>query len=215
MDKNEQETHSHPSYGMLRFGRVNGHAKFFGSELNQNHYISLTLNPGEVTRDLSKEWYYGKPFRLMEVRMSANQFAELISSLNYGSGVPCTIEYINGVEVEKLPSHESRKEFIHRKFQDRMEMFSDKIKNEQLKAKNLVKKKTLSKEDQRELLQTLEWLSTEISSNIPFFAECFQETMDEVVAEAKSEVENAIQHKITTAGLETLLNQQNKFLTNE
>jgi hypothetical protein len=52
----------------------------------------------------------------------------------------------------------------------------------------------------------------EIEKNIPFFATCFQETMDKVVHEAKLEVENAIQHKISALGLNAL-HEQNKLLS--
>ena len=79
----------------------------------------------------------------------------------------------------------------------------------------IVKKKTLSKEDVRVLSNNLDWLVTEIESNIPFFGKCFQETMDEMIFEAKLEVENAIQHKISVLGLNAL-HEQNKLLnTNE
>ena len=54
-------------------------------------------------------------------------------------------------------------------------------------------------------------MTSEVSDNMPFFAECFQEVMDEVVLEAKLEVENDIQHKISTLGLEALYDQ-NKLL---
>jgi len=60
----------------------------------------------------------------------------------------------------------------------------------------------------------LEWLTTEITSNIPFFAKCFQETMDTVVQESKLEVENAIQHKINTLGL-IQLHKLNNVLPND
>ena len=95
-----------------------------------------------------------------------------------------------------------------------MTNFAKSIKEQQTKAKELVKKKTLSKQDIHELNMHLEWLTTEITNNIPYFAECFQETMDHVVQEAKLEVENAIQHKITTLGMEAL-HKQNNLLENK
>lgn len=148
---------------------------------------------------------------IAKIRMTANQFSETITSLNQGSGVPCTIEMVDGKPIENLPIAESRKEFVHRKFQDRMKEFAATLKNKQNRVKELTAKKTLSKADQKELNNHVEWLTQEVASNIPFFAKCFQETMDEVVLEAKSEVENAIQHKINTLGLQAL-HEQNKLL---
>ena len=208
----EQERYTHPSFGQIHFSRSNGTHNFYGSELQQDHYITMYVKKSELNRDLSSEHYYAYDPSLIEIRMTSSQFAEMITSMNSGTGVPCTIEMVNGKTVEKFPNPESRKEFVHRKFNERMKEFGDKIRENKNKAKEIVKKKTLSKDDVMNLTHQLEWLTTEIESNIPFFMECFQETMDEVVVEAKAEVENAIQHKITTLGMEEL-HKQNKLLS--
>ncbi len=206
----EEENYKHPSFGQISFNRSNGTNTFYGSELKQDHYITMELHQSEVRRELSKDWYFGHNI-LARVRMTSNQFSEMLTSMNHGSGIPCTIEYINGHTVEKYPNPESRKEFVHRKFEDRMKDFADTIRKRQNIAKEIVKKKTLSKQDIHEFTHHLEWLTTEVERNIPFFAKCFQENMDEVVLEAKAEVENAILHKVTTLGMEAL-HEQNKLL---
>lgn len=210
--KDLEERFTHPSYGQLQISRASGTADFYGSELTQDHFITLTIHPSEVHRTLTREWYYARRLPLIQVRMSSNQFAEAITSLNVGSGVPCTVEMLDGKKVERYTPLESRKEFVHRAFQDRMKEFGDTIRERQSLAKELVKKKTLSKEDIHNLTHHLEWLTGEVERNIPFFAKCFQETADEIVAEAKSEVENAIMHKINTLGLGEL-QKQNLLLT--
>lgn len=208
MEKEERNTH--PSFGQIAFSRVNGTGQtFYGSELPQDHYITMCVKQSEVNRTLSKEWYFAHSLPLIEVRMTSSQFAEAITSMNNGGGVPCTIEMVNQKGVERLPNQESRKEFVHRKFQERMKEFASKIRANQKAAKDIVKKKTLSKQDMYNLTHQLDWLTSEVEKNIPFFMECFQETMDEVVTEAKAEVENAIQHKITTLGLAELQKQNN------
>lgn len=200
----EEEKIAHESFGQISFSRVtcNPPEKFYGSELPQNHYIKMEISNSEVSRTLSKEWYFAKKL-LARLRMSSGQFAELITSLNTRGGTPCTIEYF-GKPVEPMPTQESRKEFTHRKFQERMTEFAKSIRAEQIKVRELVKKKTLSKQDIHELTHHIEWLTSEVERNIPFFMECFQETMDQVVNEAKTEIENAIQHKISVLGIEEL-----------
>lgn len=207
----ERERFSHESFGQIRFARVNGNnTGFYGSELPQDHYISMEVHHSEVDRDLTKDWYYNKGL-VLRLRMTSGQFAEMITSLNNGSGIPCTLEYVESKKIEPFSEQESRKEFVHRKFEDRMKMFGDTIRENQKKAQALVKKKTLSKEDMHQLQMHLEWLTGEVERNIPFFAKCFQETMDEVVFEAKTEVENAIQHKINVLGIQAL-KDQNRLL---
>lgn len=207
----EREETTHPSFGIIEFSRVNGISNFFGSDLQQDHYITLRISEGEKVSDLSSERFYPRK-RILQARMTATQFSELITSLNIGSGVPCTLEIANGQIVEKLPEQENRKEFVHRKFKDRLKEFSNNLISYQKEAKDIVKKKTLSKDDQNNLINNLDYLITEINSNIPFFAQCFQEVMDEMVVEAKTEIEASILHKINQVGLSTLYEHQNKLL---
>lgn len=190
----KEEKHEHPSFGQISFSRVTCHPSisFYGSELPQDHYITMELRNSEINRELTQDRYYPKGVPIVKIRMTSGQFAEMITSMNYGSGVCCTIERQGINKIEDLPMQESRKEFVHRKFEERME----------------------SKDDMHQLQMHLEWLTGEIERNIPFFAKCFQETMDEVVFEAKTEVENAIQHKINILGL-SALHDQNQLLENK
>lgn len=207
----ETERHTHESFGQISFTRkVGGNTNFYGSELPQDHYISLEVHHSEIERELTQDRYYNKG-QILRLRMSSGQFSELITSMNSGTGIPCTLERLQGKKIESIPVLESRKDFVHRKFEDRMKEFAVKLKTKQDRVKELSNKKTLSKEDQKELNWTVEWITQEVTSNIPFFAKCFQETMDDVVFEAKLEVENAIQHKISVLGLNAL-HEENRLL---
>lgn len=208
-----EEILKHPSFGQIQFNRSNGTNDFYGSELSQDHYITMTLSSSEVQRTLAKDWYFANRV-LARVRMTSGQFSEMITSMNNGGGACCTIEKLEGADIPKFPTQESRKEFVHRQFEMRMKSFADKIRAQKNEAKELVKKKTLSKDDMHKLQHHLDWLTQEVESNIPFFMQCFQETMDEVIFEAKLEVENAIQHRVSVLGLQALHNE-NKLLNSE
>jgi hypothetical protein len=132
--------------------------------------------------------------------------------MNVGDGVPCTIQHLDGKRIEPEENIETKKDATHRQFKKRMVEFASKLKEDQAKAKDIIKKKTLSKEDQHTLNWFLEKITQEVTSNIPFFMECFQEVADKVVLEAKAEVEVAIMRKVTILGLEELKNQ-NKLLS--
>lgn len=204
----DSETFEHESFGQIRFSRVNGYANFYGSELPQQNYISLEISTSKCEKTLTQEWYFPNQ-QVMRLRMSAGQFSELITSMNYGSGVPCTFERLNGKKVEEYPIDETRKEFVHRAFKDRMKEFSNTLISNKEKAREIISKKTLNKSDIETLSDMLGKIFQEVEMNIPYFTECFQETMDKVVEEAKIEVENAILHKVTIAGLEKLHEQNN------
>lgn len=208
-DSSERNTHE--SFAQIRFSRVSGSANFYGSELDHQHYISMEIHQSEVDRTLSQDWHHNKGPMIVRLRMTAGQFSEMITSMNYGSGVCCTLEYLNGKKIEAMPVQESRKSFVHRKFADRLSGLVTKVEGYKTSILGYLEKKTMSKTDKIETEKVLGFITSEIKSNIPFFAKCFQETVDEMEYEAKLEIENAIQHKVTNLGLQAL-HQENKLL---
>lgn len=200
--KDEREIIKHSAFGQIRFSRAQSqNVAFYGSQVKQDHYIMMEVLESYVERTLSCDWYYTDKI-LMRLRMTSNQFAEMITSLNHGSGTPCTLEFVAGELIEPFKGEaETKNRATHRQFKERLTEFADTLKEKQAQAKELVKKKTLSKQDQNDLLRHLEWMTRELTRNMPFFMECFQETMDAVILEAKTEAENAIQHKLTSLGL--------------
>lgn len=117
----EREEFKHESFGQISFSRVSGRgASFYGSELEQDHYITMELSQSEIQRELTQDRYYTTGVPIVKLRMTSGQFAEMITSMNMGSGVCCTIERLGVNKVVDLPEQESRKEFVHRKFEDRM-----------------------------------------------------------------------------------------------
>lgn len=208
----EREKYRHPSYGQIRFARIQGHQRFYGSELEQDHYIQLEICQSSVEKDLSNDWYHAEN-ELIQVRMTSNQFAEMITSLNH-EGIPCTIEYLCGEKIDPLPNIENKKELTHRQFRERLDSLSEKLSNIRSEIYEITKKTKLSKDDLRRIQINSDILVQEVTSNIPFFGECFQEHMDKIVIEAKTEIEAAIQHKINMLGL-TELHKQNQLFIKE
>lgn len=191
------KTKKHPSYGMLSFSKVHGsNIPLFGSSILHNDTIRLTLREGEVDRYLGRDWYHGKR-RLFEVEMSYSQFAELISSMNQGDGIPVTLKEVMGERKESCPFENKRMEFVNE--------FTEKVKEVQVVCDNLINdtkklfdtKKPLNKTEKEQILGALEKIKREVNANIPFIADSFNEQMDKTVMEAKGEVEAFMQNKIT------------------
>lgn len=207
MNKSVKE--EHPSYGMISFGRINGRPTgFYGSEIVPDNYIEMRIYSAYTEKSLTDEKYYAKNM-LARVRITPNQFSELITSMNIGDGVPCTIERLPDGRVEEFQATENRKEFIHNTFKERMVEYRQQLKEYEDRITELTKKKTLSKADIEEVRIATRTMTQEIDSNIPFFMRCFQETMDNIVVESKTAVESAILHKIHVAGLEQLHKENN------
>jgi len=63
----------------------------------------MYLREGEVSRELNRDFYFGGK-RIVECEMSYSQFAEAITSMNMGTGVPVTIRYIQDKgKIEECP----------------------------------------------------------------------------------------------------------------
>jgi hypothetical protein len=204
---NEDTRNNHPSFGVAHISRVScgGNVNLFGSSILHSHFIEMRISRAEEIRsDITGDHYYEKE-EIVRVIMSASQFAEMITTMNYGSGVPVTIERVNGEGMPKCPSVSKRMQHSQ-EFKQRMKEFSAGMKSGQAELLNLLKKDKLSKDDKHKMKMTFEHLTTEIENNIPFFEERFEEQMDKTITEGKAEMEGFISHAIHTAGLTALAN---------
>jgi len=207
MNLDNKETH--PSFGQIRFSRTSSTSMdFYGSDLTQGNYITMEVHQSELFRDITCDRHFETGIPLIKLRLTSGQFAELITSMNMGGGIPCTIERLMGKKVEELPKIQSKEENVHDKFEERMKAFQKTLESNQRKIAELTTKPNLTKNDRAEINQITQLVNQEISDNIPYFTRCFKETMDATVFEAKLEVENAILHKVNALGLTELHKQQ-------
>jgi hypothetical protein len=103
----DRKEYKHPSYGMIAFNRSMGGrpTRLFGSPLEE-HYgtVRVVIGTGTRIHESNMDRYHGSlRGEHIEVEMSAAQFAEVLTSMNQGSGIPCTIRYINGKPIEDPP----------------------------------------------------------------------------------------------------------------
>jgi hypothetical protein len=200
----DNETETHESYGMVGFSRVtssNG-TNFFGSSIRSSHYIELTIRRAERARNLNQYWYRGTE-ELINIRLSPNQFADLLTSLNIGHGVPCTIQHVNCVRMAECPSVDQRAKYEEEFKRDVREVVAA-AKQLASDVQELFKKPTINKGDRAPILEKLRMLMQEIESNMPFVQTQFNEAMDKTVTEAKGEVEAFVNHKIHSLGINAL-----------
>ena len=204
---------SHPSYGSLAFSRkTGGVTPLFGSSIEHRDTIAMTLYHADITRGLHSDSIYGNK-KIVEVEMSYSQFAEAITSMNMGSGVPVTVRWTE--RDGRIPDCD----FISKREQFADE-FKEKRKEVTMESQQIIKdvtelfnqKKTLTKSDKQEILSKLNKLSMEIGCNMDFIAEQFNEQMDKTVMEAKGEIESFCQNKINSIAQAALVEQREEFL---
>lgn len=205
----KEEVLKEKAFGQISFSRITGgNSKFYGSNLNANSYIQLTISQSEMIRNLTDDKYYNRE-KIIIVDMTNSQFAELITSLNFGNGIPCTIRYNNGEKINYENHIENRRDFVVRKFKEKMKTFSSKLKNYKSEVSEILKKNKLSVADKQNINNGIDKVITETEDNIPFYLECFQEAMEDIIVESKNDTEASILHKLTSIGLNTLLNSEN------
>ena len=203
-DEDIRNRDEHETYGMLLVHRMEspGEAPLFGSSIPCKTQIALTLRRGVEERHLNHNWFLGQE-ELFEIRMSPAQFAEAITNMNVGSGVPCTIRYIKGQgDLGPCPYRPKFDEYGHE--------FSGKIANID---SNIVKAlddisaaldaKTIKKSDLREVQTLLKRVRQDLTSNLSFVQKSFDEYVAETTSDAKQEIEAFMQHRLTELGLES------------
>ena len=206
MKVNSKET-THPAYGIASFHRVCGNAgNLFGSSVDCDHYVEMEISSGVEIESDSYHSYLptGKPH--IRVAFSPAQFAELITSMNIGSGVPCTIKEIAGERIDRIPDEIHVNELDRQKdnFKQQMKELSENLHKAQNRIKELLSLPRLTKEQKDELRNVLYKGIQDIDSNIPFYMEMFDEATENIVQEAKAEIDATVHNCVLNAGIKAL-----------
>lgn len=202
---------THESYGLVGLNRVSGASdNLFGSSVRHQNFIRLRIKTAVKTRGLEHDWFRGCK-GLIEVDLSPTQFADMITGMNVGDGVPCTIRHVsvpkelNKGRIDPCPYYDQRKVF-----EDEFKADVNKIAGNSLellkKADTMLRQKTLKSAERDELLGIIYHLAQDIKDNLPFIQTSFTEAMDKTISEAKGEVEAFVSNKITSLGIEGLRN---------
>ena len=207
-----EKKESHPSYGMLQFCRVNGgETVLFGSSIKHKDTIVMRLREGSVTRTLNTDWYNGDNY-IAEVEMSQAQFAELITSMNCGTGVPVTIRYLQGKgEIEKAPFINKRTQF-EEEFKKNLSLANEETNDLLQSVKEMFEtKKSFTKKDKEEILSKIEQLNMTVGSNRDFIYKQFNKQMEKSTLEAKCEIEAFAQNKINSVASAALVEHKEEL----
>lgn len=197
-------SYSHPSYGQASFHRVTGsRGKLYGSKIDSNNTVELTISTSQCRQDLGRDWYYDQD-EIVQVIFTQTQFAELLTNMN-ASGVPCTISYREALGLIEFAEMPRELEYIKDEIQRKKDTQKDELSSLQAEAITLLTKKgTLKKSEKDRLLRINQLIVNLSSSSLPFYAKSAEETIEKATQEAKAEIEAFNLHAITTLGLKAL-----------
>lgn len=182
----DEKPETHESHGILSFSRVTGTPRtLFGSTIKHGNTIVLSISKCHTYRDFQKSRYHDAE-QLIEVEMSASQYAEALTTMNVGCGVPVTLRRVDGERMEDPPDVDF-KERAKSELKSEMGELAERIDELAKDAKEILKKSgTIKAGEKDKLLKDLMLLVQEVRSNIPFAHECFEEAVEETVTEAKA-----------------------------
>ncbi len=204
----DEKVFEHESYGMVGFSRIQGSTgPMFGSALpDQSTFIRLQVHRASRRHHLGRDWYSssGSPI-LLELNLTANQFAELLTNMNVGNGVPCTLRYVDSNEMEPCPAEKLEAQQVRDDFENKTEQIAKNLDGTVKKISAILdEKKPISQAERKEIRQLLDLVVQDVRSNIPFWLEQFHTATGKIATSVKAEVEAFLMHAITSAGLKAL-----------
>lgn len=185
----------HESFGLISACRTNGsHGHFFyGSDMQPNNFITITLCKNcqiEYDNVMGKRYTEGRNNLddIVEIEMTSTQFAEFITTLNVGQGVPCNIKKFGRVidRYEENEELDSKYEYEYKK--------SIEILKKQRGAYNEAHKKImeicdkLPNKKKEEISSIINKLATDVCDNVPFHIRNIKDASEEIVSKAKTEI---------------------------
>lgn len=199
---------THPAWGMIQFSRgtFSGIKRLFGSSL-ERHGTTITLRIWQAQRkhDLGEDWLMAAHGPILaEVEMSAAQFAGLLTTMNIGHGVPCTIHRIDGRAVEEMPEDKREVERVRESFEENLRTLALKLTELLKQAGATLERKDLKAADRKDLRDRIRSIVQDIESGMPFMLQQFERATDKITTAAKAEVDAFITQTATTLGLDRL-----------
>lgn len=204
----ERKNETHPSFGMARLTRVNGPEKLlFGSSVKPSSWVELQIARGVKEHGLGRDWYY-RDVELVEIQFSPAQFAELITTFNCGSGVPCTIsEMPDGTHGKKVKCFEEGDESQEtRQVIEKIREYGDKI-SAPLDSflgtiDQIIADKKISQKLGTEIKGHFARMNQDLKSNLPFYISQLDEAASKVVSSKKAEIDAFMTTTMVKLGLQ-------------
>jgi len=193
--------------GLVGLYRTNGQKRMYMSNLINQNWITLRVYEAKDYVDFGEKRVSaksGKP--LLELELSSSQFAELLTTMNVGNGVPCTLKSYGGTRMDhtSLEEEEKSMDVGLKYFKENSKEMTEKIIRTIEKCHLKMESIKISKKDKETVTSLLYTIETEIASNLPFYVTIFEETAKKIATETKGEIDSFLASEIVKAGIKSL-----------
>jgi hypothetical protein len=199
--------YSDPAMVTVSFSRqtVGGRGtSLFGCSVKNHSVISLKVHPATVDRNLSQDWVHEQMIPIVEVLLSPNQFAELLTTMNSCPGTPGTLVLYNGERYE-TPEFPSKSEQFKNEAKANIEKAMKGLgETEDAITAMLDDPKPIGKAVRKQLRDMVRVYRRLLEDHVPFLMDQFARQMNKTVSEAKAEVDAFVTDMAIRTGLESL-----------
>lgn len=203
----EEKKIEHESFGMVGISRAtcNVGLNFHGSDVRHSSFLSLRIYKSRINRHLHKDWHHSQE-KIIEISLTHAQFSEMVSNMNCGDGVPCTINNLNGKRMESTPDRSKKDEYVG-EFSKDVEDLKLLLKEARDEMKSLQEKTGASKKEKGSVLSKIEKALREVTSNMPFIKKSFNKSLNRAVDDAKRNIEGHVLHLALSSSNRGLVNE--------
>ena len=201
---------NHPAFGVVTVTRPQSSpgTTLFGSDLQHQHFISVSIQTAEMERDLKRDWVFPTG-GILEFSMSEAQWARFVAGAGRSQATPITLTRVkeDGRMVcvpDIKPPAENRKDAFNKEFQESLKQTLSQFEKAVAELADLSEQKSISKVKLREITSNLSGKLKNLPSNLNFAVESFREVSETVVEEAKAEIEAYIANAAHSAGIKAI-----------
>jgi hypothetical protein len=196
----DDATYTHPAYGQVSVSNVSGGIYLYGSDFHHQNYVTLRIKRSELNRNLSNDWPHARE-ELVEIAMSESQWTTLVSSMNRGEGVQCTLQHYQGKMVPQIPRIEGK----IAQFRAEGSEAADEAVRAITELRDEINASKLSQKQKEAWVSRLNFIEGRTTGNLRFVASQFGEHMEKVVNKAKTEIAAFAHNMIMRTGLSKLM----------
>jgi len=180
---------SNPAYGMISaiYNNNGSRSRLFGTAVPGYNCIRIVISAAALVEDDSAIVNCVRETkRLISVDVSPLQFAQFMTTSNRGSGVPCTITWLDGHSIDPPPDPTIPRERVAAEFREKMAKIKEQCANFVAEAKLMHQKASINKSDRDTFVHLAEDIVRTVTSKLPYITDKFAETVDAMLAEIEA-----------------------------
>jgi hypothetical protein len=197
-------TESHESFGIVGINRVSSTPRrLFGShqEAHTTMFEFTVSHAERVHGECHSDSYYARK-RIVQFSVSSAQFVEMMTSLNMNDGVPCTLEWLDGERMGKVPEeHRTESQLIADNFREETEKITETVKPMVDAIQTILDKKSIGKADRKEIASQLNFITRIYGDHAPFVMDQFTRSADRKLSAGKAELDAMATSFLMAAGM--------------